>query len=378
MRSLRILKILQLHFDDCIRRFYRQHESIKALAYEEHLKRLEEYLPVHLNSFRNEMKKLGHEAEIIVCDLETLQKQWAVENNASISPSQWRVDTILAQIETYKPEILYLQDIHCIPHFVRKRLKQYYPHLKKIVAFKGFPGAFGELADLDLIFAGTPNEYNAFTKEGLRAELVYHSFDPAALENLKSYGFPDVPTYPLSFMGYSGYGGHGIHHTKRYHQLRRLADQTDMTFWITESESASPFAKRKDIQPFTKAVPYRTNPACFGLEMLNILQRSDIVFNIHTEAISPYIGNMRMFETTGVGSCLLTDTGENVSDLFEEDREIVVYRSEEELLEKIKYLRDNPSEREKIAKAGQRRTLNDHNLQNRCERVIHELDRLFD
>ena len=46
--------------------------------------------------------------------------------------------------------------------------------------------------------------------------------------------------------------------------------------------------------------------------------------------------------------------------MFEVNREIVTYHSNEELLEKINYYLNHEEERRKIAEAGQRRTLKDH------------------
>ncbi|MDQ3755068.1 MAG: glycosyltransferase, partial [Acidobacteriota bacterium] len=77
--------------------------------------------------------------------------------------------------------------------------------------------------------------------------------------------------------------------------------------------------------------------------------------------ISPVsASNMRLFEATGVGSCLLTDWRANISTLFEPDREVVTYRNAEECIEKATYLLDHESERQQIARAGQRRTLREH------------------
>jgi spore maturation protein CgeB len=74
-----------------------------------------------------------------------------------------------------------------------------------------------------------------------------------------------------------------------------------------------------------------------------------------------------MFEATGVGTCLLTDWKEHIADLFEPDEEVVTYKSAEECIEKAKWLLENPAERERIAKAGQKRTLRDHTFENRVE-----------
>jgi spore maturation protein CgeB len=81
------------------------------------------------------------------------------------------------------------------------------------------------------------------------------------------------------------------------------------------------------------------------------------------------VGNMRMYETTGMGTCLLTDSGDNMADLFEPDREVVTYSSIDECIEKSRYLLDHEDVRRKIALAGQQRTLRDHTMSNRSLQV---------
>lgn len=103
--------------------------------------------------------------------------------------------------------------------------------------------------------------------------------------------------------------------------------------------------------------------------MLRVLQRSRVTFNAHTDEGRGYIGNMRLFEATGVGTCLLTDTGANLSDLFVEDQEVVTYRSLEECIEKQRYLLAHDDIRRQIALAGQKRTLKDHTVMNRCLQI---------
>jgi spore maturation protein CgeB len=102
------------------------------------------------------------------------------------------------------------------------------------------------------------------------------------------------------------------------------------------------------------------------------LASSHITFNKHTFAALGTVDNIRLFEATGVGTCLLTDAGSNLSTLFEVDREVVVYSSVEECLEKISYLQENEQARKKIAELGQKRTLRDHTPSRRAAQV-HEL-----
>jgi spore maturation protein CgeB len=73
-----------------------------------------------------------------------------------------------------------------------------------------------------------------------------------------------------------------------------------------------------------------------------------------------------MFEVTGMGTCLVTDWKENLEDLFEPDQEVVAFKSVDEAVDKITFLRENPVEIEKIAQAGMRRTLRDHTYNHRA------------
>lgn len=101
-----------------------------------------------------------------------------------------------------------------------------------------------------------------------------------------------------------------------------------------------------------------------------------MTINRHSLPAKGYADNMRLFQATGVGSCLITDAAANMSDLFVDGQEIVTYDSLNDCLEKIRYLLDHEAEREKIAKAGQKRTLKCHTTFHRCLQ-IHEILQAF-
>ncbi len=72
-----------------------------------------------------------------------------------------------------------------------------------------------------------------------------------------------------------------------------------------------------------------------------------------------------MFQATGVGTCLVTERGSNLADLFEPDTEVVTYDSVDECVEKVNYLLEHDEERKVIAENGRRRTLRDHSARGR-------------
>jgi hypothetical protein len=138
-----------------------------------------------------------------------------------------------------------------------------------------------------------------------------------------------------------------------------------------EPATPAPLENKRDdpIIPLRYIFPERFRGTVFGLDMYDVLRRSRVTFNRHINLDVAEVGNMRMFEATGVGACLLTDTGRNMRDFFEPDTEVLTYESVDECIEKYRYVLDHEDARRAIAAAGQRRTLKDHTMNQRCQAI---------
>jgi hypothetical protein len=110
----------------------------------------------------------------------------------------------------------------------------------------------------------------------------------------------------------------------------------------------------------------RAHQPVFGQEMYQLLHDSRISLNTHIDISPRSASNMRLYEATGAGTCLLTDWKANLPDLYEPEREVVTYRNADECVEKVRYLLNHERERIAIATAGQRRTLRDHTFTQRA------------
>jgi len=84
-----------------------------------------------------------------------------------------------------------------------------------------------------------------------------------------------------------------------------------------------------------------------------------------------------MFEATGLGSCLITEHKKNIEDLFEPDKEVVTYKSLDELKDKLKILENDKNLCKKIKIQGQKRTLKYHTLNSRLDVVDTEIKKLL-
>ncbi len=82
---------------------------------------------------------------------------------------------------------------------------------------------------------------------------------------------------------------------------------------------------------------------------------------------------MREFEATMSGACYLTQRTEETEDLFDTEKEIAVYSSPEELVEKTRELLGSPTRRAQMRVAAARRSNSDHTWQRRFETIFREL-----
>jgi spore maturation protein CgeB len=79
---------------------------------------------------------------------------------------------------------------------------------------------------------------------------------------------------------------------------------------------------------------------------------------------------MRLYESTGVGTMLLTDYKDNLHTLFGVDTEVAVYHNAQDCLGKIDYYLTHEKERQQLAEAGQHRTLNEHTYHHRMQEFV--------
>lgn len=78
----------------------------------------------------------------------------------------------------------------------------------------------------------------------------------------------------------------------------------------------------------------------------------------------------RTFEVPGSGGFLLTDKVPHLEDYFELDREIGVFGSTDELVERVGWWLAHPEERAAVAEAGYRRVLAEHTYDHRFQQIF--------
>ena len=84
----------------------------------------------------------------------------------------------------------------------------------------------------------------------------------------------------------------------------------------------------------------------------------------------------RMFEIPATEALLLTEYHKNLENCYDVDKEIVTFKSESELITKVKFLIKNPAIVKQIARRGYERYLKEHESKIRLESVIAELEKI--
>ena len=104
--------------------------------------------------------------------------------------------------------------------------------------------------------------------------------------------------------------------------------------------------------------------------MVNALSSYQIAFNYN---IADDI-NYRTFEATAAGAMLLTNHTPNLERLFKIGRDIVVYDSIDDAVEKILYYGNHINQRESIANSGANRTRTHHSYDTRAKQLVSIID----
>ncbi len=396
---MRIVKIAT-YYKEALNFYYSLHPQITKKSYKEQLRDLLYFRLGWSDYYQKAFNRRGFEAYEIIANAIPLQKQWAREHNLEYD----FYNVVLEQLKEISPEIIWFQNSFIFPkdfiEYIRKNLK-----VKLIIGNLCSPYTDDFLRHLsvyDFITTCAPNFVQALEAVQIDSILLYHAFDTELLDQIS---VSDDKKYQVLFIG-SLISEEG-YHVQRIKFLQYIVDKglNPIIFAYVPEASFISYIKKFSLYFFSriakkigfdnhlirKGLSITSMPKLnflspklrkfikspvFGVPMFEMIGKSIITLNRHGD-IQKLAANMRMFEATGMGSLLLTENFPNITDLFIPEKEIVVYNSVQEAVEKINYLLENPQVARKIAKAGQNKTLREHNYDNRVKLLINAFEKYF-
>lgn len=266
-----------------------------------------------------------------------IQAKWAKENGINLTPN-WQKDILAAQIEEFKPDVIYTGNYNILD----RRMKKYLPNAKLYALWNASP--MPDDINLDYFDLGvTFNEvYVAQLKDkginNVERSSFYINPDIKLRQNDKNL----KKNIDISFVG-----RYTPMFSKRNDMLKMvyqyfIRNHTVNYYLLTTKriKGLIPIVPLQILRAYKKPV-YLEN-------MFDVFSRTKININAHSDITGTNKGNMRVFELLGNGSFMISDDG-NYPKPLEKGVDFVVYKSYEDLLNKIDYYLNNEAEREQIA-----------------------------
>ncbi|MGC9031665.1 MAG: hypothetical protein ACP5H7_02820, partial [Minisyncoccia bacterium] len=275
--------IIDTYYEKFLKNFYKRNKDlVNNLSYLELRNLLFNQFFGTSNFYSKNLKKLGVDAEEIIFNDETLQIKWLKENNIKLKFQEplylkllkkinkkferilckgFLYETLLYQIDEYKPDIVYIQaPTYFSPLFLNKIKKK----IKLLVAQIAAPlPPLWFFKTYDLVISSLPNYVEFFRKNKINSEYLKLAFEPEILNYLKK----TEDQYPITFVG-----SFANVHKKFIPVFEKVAEKFGNNFliWGFGIEDTKSEILKKHYQG-----------EAYGLEMNNILYNSKIVINRH-------------------------------------------------------------------------------------------------
>lgn len=348
MRFLQVATFYSPYLTD----FYRTRPGLADRSYAEQLDTLlaDGLASVHL--LASDMAPLGYEPTLVIGNALSLQRAWAREHGLPVPRVEAELpDIVRAQITYHRPDILYLLDaitydarfLATVGWRPRMVLGWRAATIPSTTDWRGF----------DILLSSDAGcRKQALARGAARAE-------------------PFLPGIPMDHDARLGPTGHNApditfcgqltaEHGSRVAMLEAVAAEAARRGWQARFHVAN---AGLTLPPALATV---SAPPLYGNAMYRALREARICLNNHIDVLGGRGQNMRVFEATGSGACLLTEADPDLAPLFQPEREVATFASIGELLEKIAWYLEHPGARDALAHHGHGRCHRDHDRPGRA------------
>jgi hypothetical protein len=370
-----------------LRDLYLARPGLQAASYDEQMAVRNESLFGVADFYSENFKAHGHEAVEIHLNNPWLQYAWAREHGLAVAPPpppvgpnrasgwnrhrlfnaakrrlrrvakrfsagpvvpapaagepDWENQILHAQIADFRPDVILNQEMAAMQSPILKSLKT--PGMLVIGQIASSLPEGDSFDAYDMVISSLPNQVSWFLARGVTAQLNRLAFEPFALDRLGPQPARDIE---LSFVG-----SLSPDHVKRIAFLEYVATHAPLKVWGNGIERL----------PKTSPLHACYQGEAWGRDMYRILRRSKITLNFHIDLAEDWANNMRLYEATGMGALLLTDSKRNLAEIFVPGEHVVAYADAQDCVRRIGDLLADDATRERIAAAGQQHAIKTQN-----------------
>ncbi|NBW41376.1 glycosyltransferase family 1 protein [bacterium] len=350
------MKFLQIHsfYDNYLQDFYSLRPELVHQPWKQQVDTIldDGFSAAHLHA--RTLKNEGYTTNTIIANAYSSQIRWGLEHGLAMNEQTTEQDIVRAQIEYFRPEILYIS--HPIGYdsaFIASL--SYRPQV--VVGWRASVIPEGtDFRLFDAILSSSDACRKMALNHGAPRAIAFQPGFPEWMLEQHSGITKDVDVL------FSG-GFHETLHSRRINALLEVAKAP--LGWKGEFSIHYHigYCHRESVPA---GVLMYDRGALWASEMHKALASAQIVLNITGDITDGADGNMRMFEVTGAGSLLLMDHHDTLTRYFTPGEEIETFRSHEEMIEKIYFYLNNRERAETIAKKGQEKCLKLHGMRTRA------------
>lgn len=350
---------------DLLNKMYRDNPELVLASHDDQVRFLVDSGNSAIHILAPHLAERGVNAKLVVSGCYPVQKRWLAEQNVKLkNTSDWDRAATLVQVEAFKPDVLYLQDpITYDSAFVRSL--SWRPRL--VVGWRAAPiPPRTDWSEFDLLLSNSKACLDEATRRGARHAVYHHPGVPTFISDAFS-GLPKETD--VIFLGQVG----PLHARREKYlvsiakELKRHRPSTSLALHLLTPQNYK-------LNP--ELVPYNHGPL-WGREFYKAMATSRVTLNMTIDFSVREAGNMRLFESTGVGAFLLTEHHQNLGQYFEPNREVATFANENELLEKALYYLDHEDERKEITAAGQKRCLLEHSMEQSLDKLMQHCEKML-
>ncbi|MGQ9756316.1 MAG: CgeB family protein, partial [Desulfotomaculales bacterium] len=185
-----------------------------------------------------------------------------------------------------------------------------------------------------------------------------NELDPGARKELEAYmEGPDFEQFNLL-----------VHWRLTYERRVRIVR-------LLELEGIAVWGNRAWLKVLRDAGTYRGS-IDYDTETPILYQVASIIIDIPSAQLLTAV-NQRVFDVLAAGGFVLTNYQRDLEKFFEVGREIVCYRTPNELLKLVRHFLSHPEERKEVANAGRARVLRDHTYKERAEELLEVMESIL-
>jgi spore maturation protein CgeB len=353
-------------------------------------------------AWKASLEQFGYEVVEVYGDVAPLQSAWA--SQAGLKERMGWKSIVAAQVAAIRPDILLVDDSRAFDADWLAETRAMCGSIRLVLVHTGVAGFGSAVGASDLVVTSLRSMTTALCQDGLRTEYWPHAFNQSVWDRLDGEPARHPASGGVVFTG--GLVRSKAFHGRREKLLARMLKELPVAIYTPMRDLSPPKEVAKfvgrvglhgmaslvrgvgnpegvgELVPWLKrSLDRRTLPrfpinwqirrsscpAVYGMEMYRTLLGAGVVLNSHIDFAGGEAGNMRLFEATGVGVCLLTDGSASAKEFFTPDSEVVVYDSADECIERARWLLDHPEEADAIGRAAKIRVAKDHTFAKRVE-----------